>query len=68
MERGVILQKGERVAVLACMGFNDTAVSFPACTTYSLNTDRNSASENYFVVLPCLLFPVIFLGKYFNRN
>lgn len=36
------------VAVFVCVRFNDTALSSAACTAHSLNTERNSASENYF--------------------
>lgn len=47
MRRGIYFA-GRAAVFVVGLGFNDTAVSSAAQTTHSLNTERNSASENYF--------------------
>lgn len=66
MRRGIPF--AGRVAVFVSTGFNDTAVSSEPCTTHSLNTKRNSASENCFhgvamFTVSCCLCLKVFLTK-----
>ena len=66
MRRGIPF--AGRMAVFVGIGFNDAAGSSAPWTTHSLNTGRNSASENYFhgvamFTVSCGLCLKVFLTK-----
>lgn len=66
MSRGIPF--AGRVAAFVGIGFNGVAVSSAPCTTHSLNTERNRASENYFhgvamFTVSCGLCLKVFLTK-----